>query len=306
MVNGKCVIKNYKKTMQNTKIITPENVKDLMKIIDELQAENFRFGAGFTDLLLELEKSPEEKVTIINLAKINTPEFSEIKFTEDKLIIGSLVTASSITKNPKIKKLFPVLFMAANQLASKQIRQVATVGGNLCTASPAGDISTALVALGADCEIINSRKELRSIPINAFFKGVRKTALKSDEILQAVSIPLQKEKVKSEFIKIGTRNAMECTIVSLAYHFILGEDNSIQKAGIAIGSSAPTIKFTHSASEFLKGKKLNEIDEEQATEFAEKVMEYSNPISDVRSSAWYRKQVLFNISKGIFDPQQSL
>jgi carbon-monoxide dehydrogenase medium subunit len=91
---------------------------------------------------------------------------------------------------------------------------------------------------------------------------------------------------------------MECSVVSLAYHFVFDKKNKVISAGIAIGASAPTIKFTQTACDYVFGKTLNEIDREM---FARKILEYATPISDIRGSAWYRKEVLKNISAHLFD-----
>ena len=123
---------------------------------------------------------------------------------------------------------------------------MATVGGNLCTASPAGDIVCALMALKAACEILNIDGKLRTVPMGDFFLDVRKTALKKDEILRSITIPpnVQNSKLHSGFIKIGTRRSMECAVVSLAYHIQLDDTGNIIAAGVAIGSVAPTVKLT--------------------------------------------------------------
>lgn len=92
---------------------------------------------------------------------------------------------------------------------------------------------------------------------------------------------------------------MECSVVALAYHLQKDDSGAIQQSGIAIGSVAPTIKFTDSACEFLIRKK--ELSEAEREEFAKLVSEYASPISDVRASAWYREEVLYNISKGLFE-----
>ncbi len=284
-------------------VISPGTVEELLNEIENNKDNNFRFGAGFTDLIIELKKQSGPKINIINLSKINDSSFTSIEKTDKNINIGALATASEIVKNKEIQNLFPVLHKAADTLASGQIRQVATVGGNICTASPAGDIATALVALEAVCEILSTKNKIREVPIREFFTGVRKTVLNKDEILRSIVIPISEthKKIFSDFIKIGTRKSMECSIVSLAYHLYLDKDDKILNAGIAIGSSAPTIKFTQSACDFLIGKRLNEFNSKDAEEFADKVMEYASPISDVRGSEWYRKQVLFNISKSIFD-----
>jgi len=307
--------------MQDFFVISPETEDQLLNDINVHQDSFFRFGAGFTDLLMELKKNPStkpmpngqndssddnSKLVVINLAKLKDSNFSLIEKKEKSVRIGALVTASEIVRNDDIKALFPVLHKAADSLASSQIRQVATVGGNICTASPAGDIATSLIALNADCEVLASDKSIRNISLKDFLIGVRLTALNKNEILRSISIPICNSsfpynKIVSDFIKIGTRRSMECSIVSLAYHFELDYEDKILHAGIAIGSSAPTIRFTQSACDYLIGKKFNEFTENEGIAFAEKVLEYAEPISDIRGSAWYRKQVLFNISKSILE-----
>ena len=282
-----------------TNVISPETTEELLAAIDENMAKKFRFGAGYTDLLVELRKQPDNELIVINLAYLEDDEFTYISKSDSGIRIGALVTAKEIISNKELQKEFPVLYEAANKHASRQIRQVATVGGNICTASPAGDIACALVALEAQCEIISSKGKVRNIPINRFFVDVRKTNLEKDEILRSIFIHSRNEKVYSAFIKVGTRRSMECSVVSLAYHCYLGRDGKIVQAGIAIGSVAPTIRFAHSASDFLVGKKITSISKSESEEFAKKVLESASPISDIRASAWYRKEVLYNISKSL-------
>ncbi|KPL07462.1 hypothetical protein AMJ86_04425 [bacterium SM23_57] len=258
----------------NFNVITPLTTKELLKTITENQDINFRFGAGCTDLLVELKKEPVEGLTVINLTQLTDDHFTSITSTNEGIRIGALATAHRIASNADLRNQFPVLFEAANKHGSRQVRQVATIGGNLCTASPAGDMACALVALEAHCEILSTNESVRTIPIGHFFTDVRKTDLKKDEILRSIVIP--------------PMNGAD-------------EDDIITHAGIAIGSAAPTIKFTTSACEYLIGKKLSEIGASESEEFAAKVLEYASPISDIRGSAWYRKQVLFNISKSIFE-----
>lgn len=287
----------------NFNVISPETTENLLKTIAEHQGNNFRFGAGLTDLLLELKKQPVEGLTVVNLARLNDDRFTSIDKTDDGIRLGALVTANMITSDKKLAQQVPVLYASADKLASRQIRQVATIGGNICTASPAGDIACALVALEAKCEILSADGAVREIPINDFFIHVRKTALEKDEILRSVYIPALNEtgRIYSDFIKVGTRRSMEIAVVALAYHIVVDENDKITHAGIAIGSVAPTIKFAGAACEFLLGKIYFDFDSAWTEEFASKVLEYASPISDIRASAWYRREVLFNISKSIFE-----
>ena len=287
----------------NFNLISPETTNELLEVIAENRGNKFRFGAGCTDLLLELKKQPDEGLIVVNLARLNDNRFTSIEKTDDGIRIGALVTANGITSDKELQRRFPVLYESANKLASRQIRQVATIGGNLCTASPAGDIACALVALEARCEILSAGGNTRIIPINDFLIGVRKTDLKKDEILRSVIITPNSEnkRIYSNFIKIGTRRSMEIAVVSLAYHIQADEDDKITHAGIAIGSVAPTIKFVKSAGEYLIGRDFSAISSSGAEEFAAKVVEYASPISDIRASAWYREEALYNVSKSIFE-----
>ena len=287
----------------NFNLISPQSTGELLEVIAENQSNKFRFGAGCTDLMLELKKQPDDELIVINLAQLNDNRFTSIEKNHDEVRIGALVTANSITSDEELQRRFPVLYESANKLGSRQTRQVATIGGNLCTASPAGDIACALAALEARCEILSADGITRIIPINDFFIDVRKTDLKNDEILRSVLIPANNESLKiySDYIKVGTRCSMEIAVVSLAYHIQADEDDKITKAGIAIGSVAPTIKFVKSACECLIGRDFSAVSSSEAQEFAAKVVEYASPISDIRASAWYREEVLYNISKSIFD-----
>ena len=281
-------------------VISPQTSGELLEAIAANQENHFRFGAGGTDLQLELKRNPEKHLTVVNLAQMQDGTFRSISKAEIGYRIGALVTASEILDNDELKSECFTLWDAANNLASSQIRQVATVGGNLCTASPSGDIACALVALKATCEILNTNGDVRSVLISDFFLNVRKTALKKDEVLQSVVVPFNSTNdLFSGFVKVGTRLSMECSVVALAYHLQKDDKGAIQEAGIAIGSVAPTIKFTESACDLLIGR--TELTENERTEFARSVSEYASPISDVRASAWYREEVLFNISKGLFE-----
>ena len=286
----------------NFNVISPETTEELLQTITDNRGKNFRFGAGYTDLILELKKQQEDDQTVINLARLNDKRFTSISQTDEGIRIGAMATASKIIFDKQIQKQFPVLHKAASSLASRQIRNMATIVGNLCTASPAGDIACALMVLEAKCEILNTNGKTRIVPITGFVTDVRKTVLKKEEVLQSILIHSKNINTAfSDFIKIGTRRSMECSVVSLAYHIQVGENDKITHAGIAIGSVAPTIKFVKSGCEYLIGKKFHGLSKIEKEEFANKILEYASPISDIRASAWYRKEVLFNISKSIFE-----
>ncbi len=289
------------------RVVTPTSTDELLGIIRDLQGSHFRFGAGCTDLLLDLQKETEGELTVINLARLTDPFLTSIEKIEAGCRLGALVTAARIGFDRNLGQAYPVLVEAAGNLASRQIRQLATVGGNLCTASPAGDIACALMALQARPEILCADGTVRTLDMESFFTGVRRTCLKENEILRSLLIPANNPgtSLHSGFIKVGTRRSMECAVVSLGYHIQTGSDGTVTAAGVAIGSVAPTIRLAKSAGRFLVGKRYASIDAKEAETFAGLVMEYACPISDLRASAQYRNQVLFNISKSLFDQPQT-
>ncbi len=288
----------------NFEIISPTTTDELLVAIEKCQNRHFRFGAGCTDLLMELKKNPADDLTVINLAQVVDDRLTNLTKTSKLYRLGSMFTAGRIVVNDELKTHFPVLHESAHNLASTQIRQVATVGGNLCTASPSGDIACALVALGARCEMLNTNGKSRSVAVTDFFTGPRKTVLKSNEVLYGISVPLNNKetaKIYSRFIKIGTRRSMECSVVSLACHIQTDAKGVILAAGVAIGASAPTIRLAKDACSSLIGKTFKKITRKEKEEFAATVLSYASPITDIRATAWYRKEVLFNISKSIFE-----
>ena len=281
--------------------VSPHTTAELLETIKQNQGNHFRFGAGYTDLIPELQMQKQDDLTVINLAKLKDKDFTSINDSKEGSRIGALATMTDVLSNESLQR-FPALIEAIESLASVQVRSVATVGGNICTASPAGDVSCALVALDAACEILDTGGKIRTVPIAEFFTGVKTSVLKKNEILRSVLVPHRKttDRIVSGFIKIGNRNSMEIALVSFAYYILADSNGDVTSSGAAIGSVAETIKSTESACEFLMGKNIEHLTKTDKGKFADLVLEYACPISDIRASAWYRRQVLWNISRSIF------
>ncbi|MCB0483788.1 MAG: FAD binding domain-containing protein [Flavobacteriales bacterium] len=282
-------------------IISPVTTPELLSALGELQGQSFRMAAGCTDLLPELRKIGSTFPVLLNLASVTDENFSGILCDDDAIYIGGRATAHQIMCHVEIQKKFPVLSESATQLASTQIRQVATVGGNLCTASPSGDISCALMALEAEIELLSAAGTKRVVPIRSFFTGVRRTAMQPDELVYRVILKRSRlQPALSTFVKVGTRRSMECSVVSLSAHIATDANGVILSSGIAVGASAPTIVFCSAASDIISGKALEEFTPELCAKVATAIIEPTAPITDLRASAWYRKQALYNISEAVF------
>ncbi len=282
-------------------VINTTTSDELLKAIAANQNSNFRIGAGFTDLINQLKKQNTEELTIINIAQLKDEAYTQIVEEADGLRIGTLATASDIVDNNFIRENYPVLHQAASKLACTQIRNVATLGGNICNVSPSGDMTASLIALKATCHIVDCNGGERAELLSDFIIGLKKTTLKKNEIIKNITIPMNDHhNIISGYEKVGSRKSMEIAIVSLGYHIQMNNDGTITDAGVSCGAVAPTIPFATSACDFLLGKDIQDLTEADKEEFANKVMEYASPISDVRASEWYRKEVLFNLSQTIF------
>lgn len=286
----------------NFEVINTTTSDELLKAIAANQHNNFKIGAGFTDLINQLKKQNTDDLTIINIAQLKEEAYRQIVEEKNELRIGTLATASAIVGNSYVKENYPVLHQAASKLACTQIRNVATLGGNICNVSPSGDMTAALIALKATCHIVDCNGGKRSELLSDFIVGLKKTTLTKQEIIKNITIPKNTgTSIHSGYEKVGSRKSMEIAIVSLGYHFQLDGNGTITNAGVSCGAVAPTIPFATSACEFIIGKNINSISVTDKEEFANKVMEYASPISDIRASDWYRKEVLFNLSQTIFN-----
>lgn len=220
-----------------------------------------RLLAGGTDLLVRLKRKQWAAHRVVNLKRIDA--LRGIIEEEGVTSIGPLTTVEEIVASDTIRRRHPILAEASRQMASAQVRNLATVGGNLANASPAADLAPPLLVLDAEIQATGPRGE-RTIPIGAFFTGPGKTVLAPDEILTRIVVPAARG--RGTFIKFSPRNAMDLAIVSVAA-FASGRG-----VAVALGAVAPTpIRVPPSA--------------EEATAQA-------RPIDDVRASAEYRRALI--------------
>lgn len=245
--------------------------------------------AGGTDVMVELNFDRHRPDALIDLTRV--PELTEWSRTEDGGVrLGAGVTYARVMS--ELGGLAPGLAMASRTVGSPQIRVRGTVGGNLGSASPAGDAHPVLLAVGATVEVESAARGTRSIPVGEFFTGVKKSALAPDELIAAVLLPPIRG--PQQFAKIGTRNAMVIAVTS--FGLALHPDSG--RVGAAIGSAAPTPRTTPEAEEFaadaLSGlwERRAALPEGVADRFGELVAAAAQPIDDVRGTADYRRHAL--------------
>lgn len=271
-------------SLEKFEYFIPRTVSEAIRILSKYGKEA-NIIAGGTDLipLLKRRAIPPPKY-VVDLKGI--PELNYIKYDHtDGLRIGALTTISDLEESKVIKEKFVSIYEAAHSIGGFQVRNMATIGGNLCRASPAADMAPPLLTLNSDVRIVGSQGE-RVVPLEKFFIGPGQKNLRFDEILTELHIPPSEFNMKTTFIKMR-RVASDIAKISIAV--ALHKDEKICKdVRIALGSVAPTPIRAKNAEEFLIGKELNDHTIEKA---AEVISEEVQPMTDVRSTAEYRKQM---------------
>ena len=258
-----------------------KTLDEALELIDKL--DDFKVIAGGTDLVMDLRIGRYKPRNIVDISNIR--ELDYIVDEGDKIRIGALTKLQEILESPIVKTKAPVLAEAIYQMASWQIRNIATIGGNLCNASPAADTAPPLMVLEAQLKLA-SKTGTRTVPITEFFLGPRKTVLKKNELLTEIIIPYEKD-VGASMIKLGRRNSFTLSVVAVAA-LVKVEDNKFKDVRVALNSVAPTPVRAKSVEKSLIGK---EVTLENIEEAAKLVVNDISPISDVRASAEYRKEM---------------
>ena len=244
---------------------------------------------GGTDLMVDINFDRRRPPALLDLSYLR--DLQRWSRTNGTFELGAGVTYTDVVEH--LSRELPALPIASRTVGSPQIRNRGTIGGNLATASPAGDAHPPLLATGATIRV-ESVRGIREVPISRFFTGPKRSVLEPDELIWSVSVPTARG--PQQFSKVGTRNAMVIAVVS----FAVALDLSGRTAGIGIGSAAPTPIEATDASSYLE-KVLSageywdhprDLGVEVSREFAERVAAAARPIDDVRGAASYRIHAL--------------
>ena len=269
----------------------PETLDEAFSLLQELGEEG-SILAGGTDLLVNMKQRAIEPMPkhLINIKKI--PGLQYLK-TDDNgdLRLGALANIQEIKSFLPIRQRFPSLGQAAGVLSTPHIRNIATIGGNLCNASPAAETAPVLNTLSARVKILSKDQE-RIVPLEEFFLGPGQSVLRSDEILTEIQVPDPPPNSTSVYIKHGKRLS-DIAIVGVAL-FIRMDGNTCSDAKIALTSAAPTPMRVPKAEALMIGR---EIDEKLIQEVGKTVSEESRPIDDLRAYAAYRREKAGQLAK---------
>lgn len=282
--------------MGNTTFLRAKDVIQAVSFLKEYGSSAVLLAGG-TDIMVQQNqyKLPEDTV-FIGIEDI--PEMKLIEARDDGIHIGSMVTDAELIASDLVKENLYALYLAAKESASPQVRNRATIGGNVGTASPSGDLLTALVALNAVAVVAGAEGEKR-IPVEKIPVFVKKTCLEATDIIREFIVPRPEKNEGSCFIKMGKRKAMTISIVSAAAKIRLSDDGTaFANAVIAAGAVAPTVvRLTH-LEEAIIGQPATE---ETIAQNAEKSLLDVSPITDLRATEWYRKEIVQVFSRRVLE-----
>ena len=252
-----------------------------------------RFLAGGTDLIIAMKEKGLVPKYIVDLKRV--PGLTGIRENRDgSITIGALTTMREIETSPLLTKKYPFLCQSAAEVGSIQIRNRATVGGNMANATPSADVAPSLIALNATVKIAGTAGE-RTLALEEFFRGPGQTVMNPDEILTEITIPKTSPRLVGEYIKFSPREMMDLAYVGVAVAFEYGEkEKRCGGVRIVLGAVAPTPMRARNAEALLDGQVLTE---ELATKAGDEAAKESKPISDVRSSADYRRAMVGAMTK---------
>ncbi|MCX5804803.1 MAG: FAD binding domain-containing protein [Proteobacteria bacterium] len=269
----------------------PQTIEEAIKLMEKL--EDARFIAGGTDVLVLLRQKKIAPKNLISLRNIKDLSGIEGK---DGLWIGSSATHNDIVNHAFIRQYYSALYDAASNIGSRQIRNVATIGGNICNAAPSADTACPLLVLDTKV-IIKASSVEREVDIDAFFLGPNKTALEKNELVKGFQMPVFGDNTGSAYIKHTRRQAMDLPILGIAARIIVekeGESLLCRDARIAMGVVAPRPIRARKAEEALKDRIISEA---LLTEVGEIAASEATPRDSFRGEAWYRKEMVKVLTK---------
>jgi xanthine dehydrogenase FAD-binding subunit len=267
--------------------------RTLAEAADILRSGNVTIFAGGTDVMPQMKTGKLKlQPTLMNIRHI--PELLGIAQAQGTVRIGALTTMTELLNSDLVRERFHALWQACDHFASDQLRNAGTIGGNICNASPAGDTLIPLLVLDAKVVLTgkpNGALATRTMPLKDFFLAPGRTRREANELLIAVEMPLPPADFVSEFFKFGIRPALDISTISIGLA-AQRKAKTLQNVRVAFGSVAPTPIRAPQTEAAIEGKPLD--DDAIAAAVAAAAKEI-HPISDVRASDWYRRELVHNI-----------
>jgi len=269
--------------MNQFKYVSPKTKEEVLEILKQEKSEAC-IVAGCTNVLPDIKVKKLNPKILVDITAIE--ELRGIDKKKDKICIGPLTTIAELINSELILKESKILIQAAQEFADPLVRNNATIGGNLVTASPAADMAVPLLTLDAFIKI-ESAGEKRKVKLKEFFFEPGKTVLQDDEMIVGIEFEQSDINKNGYFIKLGQRKAMAIAIASLALNLEVKQKKIIQ-IRIAMGSVAPMPIRLTGTEKYLANK---EIDDKLVEDAMDRVREEVKPISDIRASEEYRRYI---------------
>ncbi|MCS5567565.1 MAG: xanthine dehydrogenase family protein subunit M [Pseudomonadales bacterium] len=266
----------------------PTSVKEALSVLESQANDGQRTQilAGGTDVLVQMRSVDKEPRTLVDIKHI--AETNELSIGADEIFIGAAIPSAALNENDELKGLLPGLIEAADLIGSTQIQGRATIGGNLCNSSPAGDTIPALVAVSAVC-VIASPGGSREVDVGDFVTGVGQNCLESNEFLVGLKIPRPGNNSADAYLRFIPRTEMDIAVAGAGVALTLDDGGTCTAARVAIGAVAPTVLLVEAAASALVGTK---VDDDALNAAAAACSEAASPITDKRGTVEYRKKVV--------------
>jgi carbon-monoxide dehydrogenase medium subunit len=261
--------------------LAPQTLQETLELLEK-HGENTRLLAGGTDLIVAFRARQDLAKSLIDIKGVK--ELHDLSYTDKNgLTVGAAVTLNQMLRHDAMSRVFPVLTEAVSTIGDYEIRNRATLAGNICNASPAADSAPALMVLEATVNVAN-RKKTRQIPIRDFFAGVKKTALARGEMVTSINIPTPPEGSRGGYMKARRTVGEDLCVVGVG-GLVIPADGSKKSVRLAYASVAPTpIRAVDAEKTFTSTMPVEEL-LDQAMPLVKKAV---SPISDVRGSMEYR------------------
>ena len=285
-------------SMRDFDFVEPASVSEACSLLAE-DPEGSVVFAGGTDILVDLKADLRRPGRLVSLGRISELRGIEIG-ADGGLTIGAMTTVNRIARDEDVKRRFPGINDAAMSLAAEQVRNQATVAGNLCMAVPSADMAPILLAFGAAMLVVSPGGE-RKIPLREFFVGPRQTVLHPPDIVVAINVPAPVPGTGSSSIRQGGRVSLSLPMASAAAVVVM-DGKVCRQATVALGAVAPIPIFVGTAGDAVIGKELTE---EVLSEAAERAAAAASPIDDIRATKEYRLELVKVLTRRVLQAAEA-
>ncbi len=272
--------------MKSFSYLRPKSVEEALMFLQR-HGGQARIIAGGTDLIVKMKRrilGPQFLIDIASVRELRKIEFNKSK---EELSIGAAACLSEIVNHPLVCSKFTMIAEAAGMIASVQIRNLATIGGNICNASPAADLLPPLIAMKGKVNVVTPKGAYQK-DLEHFFKGPGETILEMSEIVTHVQVPMPSSLMEGIYLREGRVKGMDLAIAGVAVAICMN-GKKCEDISIVLGSVAPTPMRVRSAEDMLKGKEMNADFIEEASKICRRSC---RPVSDIRGSAGYRRKIV--------------